>query len=84
MDLEKEIELIKERNRKVEADKAWEMSFFRKAVIAALTYATVVLFFAAAALPHPFLSALVPSAAFVLSTLSLPYFKQLWVQYIRK
>jgi hypothetical protein len=28
--LEQEIELIKQRNLKVEADKAWEISLFRK------------------------------------------------------
>jgi len=30
MDIEKEIEIIKERNRRVELDKAWEISWTRR------------------------------------------------------
>ena len=41
-DLEKEIELIKERNKRVETDKAWETSWTRKICIAVLTYLVVV------------------------------------------
>ncbi len=83
-EIEKEINSIKDRNRKVEADKAWETSSFRKIIIAILTYVVVVLFFLTAGLPHPFASALVPTTAFVLSTLSLPFFKKLWLQYMHK
>ena len=38
MDLEKEIKEIKERNKRVETDKAWETSWTRKICIALLTY----------------------------------------------
>ena len=41
-ELEKEIELIKMRNKRVEADKAWETSWTRKICIAVLTYLVVV------------------------------------------
>lgn len=40
-----EIAAIKDRNIKVEIDKARETSLFRKAAIAVLTYIVVVLFF---------------------------------------
>ena len=43
-ELEKEIEKIKERNKRVEKDKAWETSIVRKIAIAILTYAVVVLY----------------------------------------
>ena len=43
-DLEKEIEKIKQRNRKVEIDKAWETSYVRKISIAVLTYMIVVIY----------------------------------------
>jgi len=79
-----EIASIKERNLRVEADKAWETSNTRKAVIAVLTYFVVVLFFLVAGLPNPFVNALVPAAGFVLSTLSLPYFKEVWLKKICK
>lgn len=43
-----EIASIKERNIKVETDKAWEISWFRKLSIAVLTYIVVLLFFVSA------------------------------------
>ena len=81
MDLEKEIQAIKERNKKVEIDKAWETSSFRKVVIAFLTYLVIVIFFFGAGLPNPFVNAIVPAIGFVLSTLSLPIFKKIWLKY---
>jgi hypothetical protein len=82
MNTKKEIAAIKERNARVEADKAWETSKARKIVIAVLTYLVIVLFFFAAGLPSPFVNAVVPTAGFVLSTLSLPWFKGLWLKKI--
>jgi hypothetical protein len=82
MDIEKEILLIKDRNKKVEADKAWETSLFRKILIAVLTYIVVVLFFLAAGLSRPFINPIVPTLGFVLSTLSLPIFKKIWIRNI--
>ena len=43
--IKQDIRSIKERNARVEADKAWETSMTRKVLIAVLTYALVVLFF---------------------------------------
>jgi len=80
-DLESEIENIKQRNKKVEADKAWELSWSRKILIAVLTYLVIVIFFFAAGLPRPFINSIVPAAAFVLSTLTLPFFKKLWIKF---
>jgi len=82
MDLEKEIKDIKQRNKKVELDKAWETSWTRKLVIAILTYVVIVLFFIFAGLPKPFINSIVPTTGFVLSTLSLPFFKKLWIKYL--
>ncbi len=79
-----EIEKIKERNIRVESDKAWEISYTRKILIAVLTYFAVVIFFIAAELPKPFINAQVPAAAFILSTLSLPVFKKIWIKYFYK
>ena len=44
-ELKKEIKLIKERNARVEGDKAWETSWTRRALIVGLTYIVIVLFF---------------------------------------
>lgn len=78
--LQKEIEEIKERNRRVEADKAWETSWARRIIIFLLTYAVIVVFFISAKLPDPFINSLVPAVAFVLSQLSLPFFKNFWLK----
>ena len=44
MDLEKEIEQIKERNKHVELDKKWETSWTRRICIIILTYLLVLLY----------------------------------------
>lgn len=74
-----EINKIKDRNAKVQADKAWETSLFRKILIAILTYLVVVLFFYFADLPKPLVNAIVPTIGFALSTFSLSYFKKYWI-----
>lgn len=43
-ELKMEIEKIKERNKKVELDKAWETSFVRRLCICILTYIVVVVY----------------------------------------
>jgi len=82
--LNQEIEKIKERNRRVELDKTWELSWTRRIIILILTYATITLFFLAAKLPDPFLNSLVPTVAFALSTSSLPLFKKIWKKLNKK
>jgi hypothetical protein len=84
MDIKKEISLIKQRNKKVEADKAWEISKIRKLVIAAITYFIVVLFLYLIEAPYPWLSAFVPAIGFYLSTLVLPPIKKSWIKKIYK
>jgi len=83
-ELKKELDEIKTRNKRVEADKAWETSWTRKLLILVLTYIVIVIFFLVAKLPDPFANAVVPSVAFVLSTLTVPLFKNWWLKYIRK
>lgn len=82
--INQEIENLKLRNKKVEADKAWEASLARKALIAILTYLAIVLFFGMAKLPKPFINAIVPTLGFLLSTLSIPLFKKYWIKNIYK
>ena len=76
-----EISEIKERNRRVEADKAWETSGSRKILIAILTYAVITIFFYFAKLPKPFVNAIVPTLGFLLSTFSIPLFKKAWTNH---
>ncbi|MFA6190120.1 MAG: hypothetical protein WC711_01220 [Candidatus Staskawiczbacteria bacterium] len=80
MDFEKEINLIKERNKKVEQDKAWETSWARKILVAVLTYIVIVIFFYFAKLEKPFANAIVPTLGFVISTFSISLFKNWWIK----
>jgi len=82
--IEKEINKIKKRNSRVESDKAWETSKLRKILIAIFTYIIIVLFFMVMALPSPLVNAIVPTLGFVLSTLSMPYFKKYWAENVYK
>ena len=81
MNIKDEIQQIKERNKKVEADKSWETSLARKVIIMILTYLIVVLFFYFAELPKPWINSIVPSLAFFMSTLTLPILKKAWIKY---
>ena len=78
--LKNEIMEIKKRNARVEADKAWETSMFRKILVAVLTYIVIVLFFIVAELPKPLINPIVPTLGFLLSTMSISYFKTLWLK----
>lgn len=78
--LREDIMLIKERNKRVEADKAWETSWTRRILIVILTYIVMVLFFYFAGLPNPFINSIVPALAFILSTLALDIFKKEWLK----
>lgn len=77
--LEKEIALIKERNKGVEADKAWETSACRRMLIAIFTYLSIDIYMWAIHIDRPWLNAIVPTIGFTLSTLTLPYFKTIWL-----
>lgn len=81
-ELEKEIRKIKERNENVEADKSWETSWTRKIIIFVLTYIAITIYFYVAGLPEPLVNSVVPAVAFVISTLSLPFFKRIWIKRI--
>lgn len=83
-DLEKEIGSIKERNKKVEEDKAWETSYARRFLLIAFTYLSIGVYLNALKIPNPWMNAIVPAVAFFLSTLTLPFFKQLWQNHSRK
>ena len=79
MDLEKEIEQIKQRNKKVELDKAWETSWTRIICIMILTYIVVIIYSHLIQNTNNIaLSSLVPVIGFTLSTLSLKLIRKIW------
>lgn len=83
-DLEKEILLIKTRNKRVEIDKAWEISWVRKILLMIFTYLAISFYLRAINIDKPWLNAIVPSVGFLLSTLTLPFFKKIWEKYSHK
>ena len=79
MDLEAEINKIKERNKRVEIDKAWETSMTRKICIMILKYIVVIIYsYLVRNYNNIFLSSLVPVIGFTLSTLSLKLIRKVW------
>lgn len=82
--LKENIRQIKERNARVEADKAWETSWFRTVMVAALTYLMMLLLMNVLGVDEPALSALVPTLGFLLSTLSMGFAKKLWLRFFYK
>ena len=79
---DKKINSILERNSRVEADKAWETSKARRAIIALATYFLVLYFLLLVRAPNPYTNAVVPALAYVLSTLSVPSLKKFWLERI--
>ena len=76
----KSIEDVLQRNRRVEADKAWETSFTRRGIIALLTYLVASIWLIKIGNDAPFLNALIPFGGYLFSTLSLPIVKNWWMK----
>ena len=83
-ELEKEIGKLKERNKRVELDKSWETSYTRRGLLIIFTYLAIGFYLNAIHVENPWLNAIVPSVGFLLSTLTLPYFKNLWIKFNQK
>ncbi len=84
MDLEKEINNIKERNKRVELDKKWETCWTRRICICILTYIVVIIYsYIVRNYDNIFMSSLVPVIGFTLSTLSLRYVRKIWEKSIK-
>ena len=76
--LKEEVNSIKERNRRVELDKKWEGSYARKILLMIFTYLAIGFYLQAIGVQNPWLNAIVPAVAFLLSTLTMPFFKKIW------
>ena len=78
-DLERNVEEILERNKRVELDKKWETSWTRKISIMILTYIVVIIYsYIIKKYDNIFFSSLVPVIGFTLSTLSLNIIRKVW------
>ena len=82
--IQKDLEEIKKRNLAVEADKAWEVSYSRRIILLILTYIAIGVYLWIINVERPWLNAIVPAVAFMLSTLTMPYFKKIWIKIFNK
>lgn len=78
--IEQKIKKIEERNERVEVDKAWEESWTRRILLMLFTYLAIGAYLWIIDLPGPWLNAVIPAVAFMLSTLTMPFFKELWLR----
>ena len=79
MELEKRVNDIENRNKRVELDKAWETSWTRRICIMLLTYIIVVIYqYLIREYDNILLTSLVPVIGFTLSTLSLKLVRKFW------
>lgn len=76
--LETEIQNLKERNARVELDKAWERSLTRRVFVALITYCVATLWLYIINEHDILLKAVVPTAGYVLSTISIPQLRRVW------
>lgn len=82
--LETRIKAIEGRNMSVEINKAWETSITRRIILLILTFLAIGIYLNAIGVTDPWLNAIVPAIGFMLSTLTLPFFKRIWQHYIFK
>jgi len=82
--IEQRLQKIEERNSKVEIDKAWETSFSRRFLLALFTYLAISLYLFAIDVSSPWINAIVPAIGFLISTLTMPFFKRVWLRFISK
>lgn len=78
--VQQDIENIHERNRRVEADKAWEVSWTRRLIIAVVTYVIAGIWLVTIHDTVPWLKAFVPAGGYILSTLTLKMAKLKWIR----
>lgn len=79
-DLKKELEEIKSRNKRVEGDKAWEISKFRILSITLLTYLIAAIVLYVIGVEDYLIGALVSAVGYFLSTQSLPIIRRWWIK----
>lgn len=84
LNLEERVLKIEKRNKEVELNKSWEISWTRKVLLVIFTYFSISLYLKYIVGIDPWINAIVPAIGFLLSTLTLPYFKKVWEKWIFK
>ncbi|HEX5456123.1 MAG TPA: hypothetical protein VFW77_02030 [Candidatus Saccharimonadales bacterium] len=76
--LEERIAAIEARNKKVEADKAWELSWTRRIAITVLIYLVIGVYLRFVVHISPWINGLVPVIGYFISTVTMQKLKQWW------
>lgn len=83
--IEEDIQKIKNRNVRVEAEKAWETSFVRIASLTIITYVVASFILYSIGVKNFLFNAFVPTVGYILSVQSLPFVKKWWIErYMKK
>ncbi len=77
---EDRLSAIEQRNLRVEMDKGWETSWIRRGTIAGVTYVCAIILLNILGHDGAWKHAFVPVMGYLLSTLSLPAIKKLWIE----
>ncbi len=77
--IEERLVAIEERNARVESAKAWETSWTRRGLLVLFTYLAIGIYMWAINIDRPWLNAIIPAAGFMISTLTIPLFKRIWI-----
>jgi hypothetical protein len=78
MSVEDRLSAIEARNQRVEADKAWEISWARRGSIAFVTYIVISLTLMVIGHDGAWIHSLIPVIGYLLSTLALPFIRKQW------
>ena len=81
-DLEQRIAAIEQRNVRVEADKAWEVSWERRVVVAVVTYFVTDAAFRYGDVTQPWLAGILASLGYIVSTFTMPVIRSHWVKHL--
>lgn len=79
-ELDSRLKIIELRNRRVTIDKEWETSIARRCLILFLTYFLIGSYMTIIGVARPWLNAVIPSVGYLLSTVTLHFFKNLWIK----
>ncbi len=80
-EIERRLEKIEARNKRVELDKRWETSWTRRLTIGGLTYMVTFLFLVLLPVDMPAISAFVALIGYVLSNLAVGSMRKIWQRY---
>lgn len=79
--LSSEIEKIIERNKKVEQDKAWEISWTRKIIISVLTFFFIAWILFLTGTDEVVMWSLISTIGFIISTTALKPVRKIWEKF---